>query len=140
MVESFAESELGRALSEISSWGLESFRILDQTSPPTADLNLLEGRQITVSCSEAGWKVLDQVGCTSLPLSLSRVDPQRITDSTQANSIEEPREPKSFPTLDDLLLSVSPDFERKRMERLFERLDRVKEERRFVYSDEEEEE
>lgn len=47
---------------------------------------------------------------------------------------------RSFETLDDLLLVVSPEFEKKRMEKLFEKLSRVDEERngRFEYSDSEE--
>ncbi|GAA5991808.1 hypothetical protein JCM5350_003203 [Sporobolomyces pararoseus] len=111
---SFSHSELRQALSEIGSWGIESARILDQHSAEgdkaTAQLTLLEGLEVTVECSESGWR-------------LNKSEP--LVKSLEADLFD-----RNFDTLDDLLLAVSPRFEQKRMEKLFEKLSDVANERR----------
>ncbi|GAA5951816.1 hypothetical protein JCM3765_003125 [Sporobolomyces pararoseus] len=107
---SFAQSELRQALSEIDSWGIKSVQILDQHYIATAQLILLEGTEVIVECSESGWRFNNS---------------QTSVQSIEADLLE-----RKYDTLDDLLLAVSPQFEQKRMEKLFEKLSKVANERR----------
>ncbi|GAA5831639.1 hypothetical protein JCM5353_000988 [Sporobolomyces roseus] len=104
---SFAHTELEQALSEIP-WGYKQSSI----HPPSkskhnnrnaiVDLQLLCDRTVEIECSEAGWKVLR--------------DPQGQIPSESA-AYE-----AWWDTLDNLLIQISPEFERKRMEKLLEKL------------------
>ncbi|GAA5887788.1 hypothetical protein JCM16303_002331 [Sporobolomyces ruberrimus] len=118
---SFSQSELDQALSEVDPWGFTSSRIVQHPTKAIVDLVLLERNQVRIECTESGWRLLT---CPEYE--------QSLIDSTTYD--------RSFETLDDLLLVVSPEFEKKRMEKLFEKLSRVDEERngRFEYSDSEE--
>ncbi|GAA5822674.1 hypothetical protein JCM11251_004337 [Rhodosporidiobolus azoricus] len=101
---SFAASELQQALSEVP-WGLRSHRILhsDAAGEARAEVDLLEtGQTAVVLCREGGWSVVEAKGGCPNPDTV-------------------------FETLDDLLLAVSPTFEAKRMEKLFEKLNAVAE-------------
>ncbi|GAA6019632.1 hypothetical protein JCM11491_002832 [Sporobolomyces phaffii] len=99
MGDTFPESELRRAIAEVESWGLTSASIAP-TRPSTAELVLLDRTQIHVECSEQGWTLLDHPEATPL-----------------------------FPTLDDLLESVSPEFARARFAKLFAAIEHVANER-----------
>ncbi|GAA5910167.1 uncharacterized protein JCM6883_001099 [Sporobolomyces salmoneus] len=110
---SFAQAELRQALSEVETWGIKSARIVDEgtSEKASAKLVLREGDEVVVECSESGWVIVRS--------------PVAEVRYSEADLICRP-----FDTLDDLLLAVSPEFEQKRMEKLFERLSKVAEERR----------
>ncbi|GAA5881141.1 hypothetical protein JCM1840_001619 [Sporobolomyces johnsonii] len=104
MTASFAQSELSQALSEIP-WGIRAARLRSaQFCPPgeaQAEVDLLEGGTTLVACSQQHWRVVEEQGMQSFsPDVLSR----------------------SFDTLDDILLAISPLFEQKRMEVLMSKL------------------
>ncbi|GJN88686.1 hypothetical protein Rhopal_001652-T1 [Rhodotorula paludigena] len=108
MPSAFAASELQQALSEVP-WGMQSYRTLpDDPAAPgqaRAEIDLLEdGQGVTVACSEAGWDIVGSKGRCRKP-------------------------GRSYDTLDDLLLAVSPAFEAMRMQKLMERLAGVAAER-----------
>ncbi|GAA5874212.1 hypothetical protein JCM8547_007792 [Rhodosporidiobolus lusitaniae] len=107
MSNSFAASELKLALSEIP-WGIRAYRLVPpaSTSEARAEVELLEeGQACVVACQGAGWVVVEAQGGCAKPSSV-------------------------FDTLDDLLLAVSPLFEAKRMEKLFEKLTAVAEQQK----------
>ncbi|GAA5916828.1 hypothetical protein JCM6882_006365 [Rhodosporidiobolus microsporus] len=103
---SFAASELTQALSEVP-WGIRTHRMLpsDTAEEARAEVDLLEGYTAVVSCREGGWSVVDAEGDCPKPRSV-------------------------FETLDDLLLAISPAFDAKRIEKLFEKLNAVAEQQR----------
>ncbi|GAA5830261.1 hypothetical protein JCM3766R1_002845 [Sporobolomyces carnicolor] len=122
--DSFAQSEVRQALSEIDTWGFESAQTLETSTAEGDDgakarLVLLEGNTVDVRCSEAGWTLSQSESLTC--------------------SLEPELYDRKFDTLDDLLLAVSPRFEEKRMEKLFEKLSQLAEARpRFGDDDEQE--
>ncbi|GAA5886146.1 hypothetical protein JCM3774_002996 [Rhodotorula dairenensis] len=101
MPTEFASSELQQALAEIP-WGYRGYTLLPD--PPAAaaaaaEIRLLDpgDHTATASCTTRGWTLLH---CT--------------------RDIQQPDQP--FDTLDDLMLAVSPAFEKLRIEKLLERL------------------
>ncbi|GAA5972571.1 hypothetical protein JCM8115_000270 [Rhodotorula mucilaginosa] len=102
MPTEFASSELQQALSEIP-WGYRSYTLLPDapTNPGDArvEIRLLDGDcdMVTATCGDRGWTLVHW--------------------STGATLPEHP-----FDTLDDLMLAVSPAFERLRIEKLLESL------------------
>ncbi|BGP13701.1 hypothetical protein JCM10213_007088 [Rhodosporidiobolus nylandii] len=104
MYSSFAAQELSLALAEIP-WGMRASRLLPATpaNEARAEVELLEeGQLAVVACTGKGWIVADTDGGCLKPSTV-------------------------FDTLDDLMLAVSPAFEAKRMEKLFEKLAAVAE-------------
>jgi hypothetical protein len=133
--DSFALSELRQSLSEIDSWGIESFQILDSdqrqqlsSDKATAGIVLLEGSKVSIECSESGWKVLKSNQVSNLSFAWIRtpsINPFLLSLQAFDSGLLE----SNHDTLDDLLLAVSPKFEQKRMEKLFEKLSEVANER-----------
>ncbi|GAA5891060.1 hypothetical protein JCM8208_003150 [Rhodotorula glutinis] len=109
MPSPFAAAELEQALSEIS-WGIRTHQLLpDEPATPgaaLAEIGLLDGDEsaVTVACSKSGWRIMASRGRCIKP-------------------------GRSFDTLDDLLLAISPAFEAARMNKLMEKLAGVAQER-----------
>ncbi|GAA5922591.1 hypothetical protein JCM3775_005784 [Rhodotorula graminis] len=109
MPSTFAAGELEQALSEIP-WGIRTHQLLpDDPSTPSAaraEIALLDDDEsaVSVACAESGWAIVGSRGRCMKP-------------------------GRSFDTLDDLLLAISPAFETARINKLMEKLAGVAQER-----------
>ncbi|KAH8929977.1 hypothetical protein BT69DRAFT_1275897 [Atractiella rhizophila] len=111
---SFHTSELTRALHENSSF-LSSYTMA--SSSPFATLQLLEeGQHIEVKVSEVGWEIIGE----NVKDAPKNWPPPSHTDREKSNI---------FPTLDELIDSVSPLARSKRLGSLFSKLEALQQTR-----------
>lgn len=120
MPTEFASSELQQALSEIP-WGYRSYTLLPDAPANPGDarveIRLLDGDQdmVTATCGDRGWTLVHWSTGKALVRYPSRPPLPRADDRVRALQPEHP-----FDTLDDLMLAVSPAFEKLRIEKLLE--------------------
>ncbi|GAA5904837.1 uncharacterized protein JCM6883_004879 [Sporobolomyces salmoneus] len=99
---SWALEEARQAVSEVESWGIEAAEIIDEWEPTSNTVMVsvltLEGAEYDADCTESGWKLLGEVSD----------DIQIYADINGGK----------FESLEHLLFAVSPEFARRRTERL----------------------